>query len=273
MNYCSECGKKIDIEAKFCSNCGSKINFNKSTSPNVEDSSKIYNSKTDSTYITKTYEKGDVTERRLQTLLLKGYFAVRDIVDKYKIIILNEGRIEYFNEKRMQYLSIRLIDSHVKLNKSSTSFKNFSIVTSNNDDLNINLYTSEKIFDQLLSNLDSEINKDKPVWNPQVNSIQNFKTETVKTTSSNEIDRSARNNDQSVSVPFLHYVLIPINIIFPWSIVSWIGIPLSLYAKNQLNKLSETKRNENKNHLLWTNISLGIFIFYLFASIIRQFVI
>lgn len=84
---------------------------------------------------------------------------------------------------------------------------------------------------------------------------------------------SINNSDQSVSFLFLHYILIPINIILPWSIVSWIGIPLTLYSRNKLNSLTKNNPDKYKNHLLWTNISLGVFIFYLLASIIRAITI
>jgi hypothetical protein len=73
------------------------------------------------------------------------------------------------------------------------------------------------------------------------------------------------------SVPIIHYILVPLNIVLPWSIVSWIGIPLTLYAKNRLGKLIDSEKY--KKHFIWTNISLGIFIFYLSISIIRAIVL
>jgi hypothetical protein len=80
--------------------------------------------------------------------------------------------------------------------------------------------------------------------------------------------------DLLVKSPFvIHYFLVPLNVFLPWSIVSWIGIPLSLFAKNRLNSIKESGINVSKSHLLWTNISLGIFIFYLVASFIRAAII
>lgn len=35
-NFCQNCGKKVDINAKFCANCGNAINMNfNSSSPNI----------------------------------------------------------------------------------------------------------------------------------------------------------------------------------------------------------------------------------------------
>jgi hypothetical protein len=68
---------------------------------------------------------------------------------------------------------------------------------------------------------------------------------------------------------FYHYFLIPINVILPWSIVSWIGIPLSIYARNRLIELKKNEVEFPKAHMLWTNISIGIFSLYLLLSILR----
>jgi hypothetical protein len=69
-----------------------------------------------------------------------------------------------------------------------------------------------------------------------------------------------------------HYFLIPLNVVLPWSIVSWVGIPLSIFARNRLNELKVNEVDFPKAHVLWTNISLGVFAFYLVMSIARALV-
>ena len=71
----------------------------------------------------------------------------------------------------------------------------------------------------------------------------------------------------------IHYFLIPLNVFLPWSIVSWVGIPLSLYARNRLKNLKERGLTVSKSHIIWTNISIGVFVFYLLVSIIRAAII
>jgi hypothetical protein len=85
---------------------------------------------------------------------------------------------------------------------------------------------------------------------------------------------SNSNSDLLIKTPFIvHYFLVPLNVFLPWSIISWIGIPLSLFAKSRLNVIKESGTIVSKSHILWTNISLGIFIFYLVASVIRAAII
>lgn len=73
----------------------------------------------------------------------------------------------------------------------------------------------------------------------------------------------------SDEVIWLHYLLVVLNVFLPWSIVSWIGIPLSLYAKDRLTLLEWKNLPFNVNHKLYTNIALGVFIFFLSMSILR----
>jgi hypothetical protein len=73
----------------------------------------------------------------------------------------------------------------------------------------------------------------------------------------------------SNEVIWIHYVLAVINVFLPWSIVSWIGIPLSLYAKDRLALLEYKNVNFNLSHKLYTTIALGVFILYFSLSVIR----
>lgn len=66
-----------------------------------------------------------------------------------------------------------------------------------------------------------------------------------------------------------HYFLIPVNIILPWSIVSWVGIPLSFYARKRLQQLKSSSVEFPKAHEIWTNIALGLFIVYFLLSVAR----
>lgn len=73
----------------------------------------------------------------------------------------------------------------------------------------------------------------------------------------------------SNEIMWLQYLLAVLNIFLPWTIVSWIGIPLSLYAKDRLLILEWKNVTFNVNHKLYTNIALGVFIFFLSMSILR----
>jgi hypothetical protein len=97
-------------------------------------------------------------------------------------------------------------------------------------------------------------------------------------TNDNEVNLDSENlkseSELLIKNPFVvHYFMVPLNIFFPWSIVSWIGIPLSLYAKNRLKNIKGNGFTVSKSHIIWTNISLGIFIFYLLASFMRAVVV
>jgi hypothetical protein len=73
----------------------------------------------------------------------------------------------------------------------------------------------------------------------------------------------------SEEIIWVHYLLAGLNIFLPWSIISWINVPLSLYAKDRLSILKWKQKSFNPNHNLYTNIALGIAIFYLVMSALR----
>lgn len=68
-----------------------------------------------------------------------------------------------------------------------------------------------------------------------------------------------------------HYFLIPINVFLPWSVVSWVGIALSYYARNRLLELKSSYVAFPKAHESWTNIALGVFIIYFLLSVARAY--
>lgn len=99
----------------------------------------------------------------------------------------------------------------------------------------------------------------------------------VSSKTSNEVEELTENNlkDDNMKLKpiILHYFLLPINFFLPWSIVSWVGIPLAIYARNRLEQLKTNEIEFPKAHVAWTNIAIGVFVFYLVMSLLRSLIV
>jgi len=127
----------------------------------------------------------------------------------------------------------------------------------------------------------SETSKTKPANNKTKNTIlKNDKSVNevispiVISESSNELEEltgnDLRENKINLKPIIFHYFLLPINVFLPWSIVSWVGIPLAIYARNRLDELRTNEIEFPKAHVAWTNIAIGVFVFYLLISLLRS---
>lgn len=283
-NYCSNCGEAIKVKSNYCSNCGERVILVKDLS-NTKTS--ITNSKTTLPltkdafipYIKSSESFCDVATNLKyrddgslydfdHPIRLHEYYSKlceEDKLLKSKPFRLNltktgyEIFIDTFLNFQLFFIDYR--DSILIINEG-----NFQIIDKKSDD-KFNFFQGEKNF--------------KKIWNcltenPDIEPL-NFNNKSIshdiESVNNIRVNQVSENSDINSSAPFIHYILLPINVFFPWSIVSWIGIPISLYAKNQLNNLNKTNQNAYKNEILWTNITLGVFVFYLLLSVLRALTI
>jgi len=283
-NYCSNCGEAINIKSNYCSNCGKRVILvkdlnNPKTSitnskttlpltkdafvPNIKNSESFYDLATNLKY----RNDGSLYDFDHPIRLHEYYskLSEEDKLLKSKPFRLNLTKTGYeifvdtFLNFQLFFIDYR--DSILVINEGY-----FQIIDIKSDN-KFNFFQGEKNFEKIWNCLteNSEIeplNFNNKSIRHDIESVNNIRVNKVN-----------ENSDIKLSVPFIHYILLPINVFFPWSIVSWIGIPLSVYAKNQLNNLSKTNQNAYKNEVLWTNITLGVFVFYLLLSVLRALTI
>ena len=283
-NYCSNCGEAIKIKSNYCSNCGKRVILvkdlnNPKTSitnskttlpltkdafvPNIKNSESFYDLATNLKY----RNDGSLYDFDHPIRLQEYYSKLReeDKLLKSKPFRLNLTKTGYeifvdtFLNFQLFFIDYR--DSILIINEGY-----FQIIDKKSD-IKFNFFQGEKNFEKIWNCLteNSEIeplNLNNKSIRHDIESVNNIRVNKVN-----------ENSDIKLSVPFIHYILLPVNVFFPWSIVSWIGIPLSVYAKNQLNNLSKTNQNAYKNEVLWTNITLGVFVFYLILSVLRALTI
>lgn len=108
-------------------------------------------------------------------------------------------------------------------------------------------------------------------------SVNEDRSPIVSSKTSNEVEELTENNlkydNMKLKPIILHYFLLPINFFLPWSIVSWVGIPLAIYARNRLEQLKTNEIEFPKAHVAWTNIAIGVFVFYLVMSLLRSLIV
>ena len=286
MNYCHNCGKKIEGEIKFCSNCGTKISIEKNESTAHEDA--LINNEKSPLVINDFYPHSSNPDSILSLDSNLEYDEFGYLTSKSKPFIVNH----YFKNLKSSRKLLRA--GNTFLNISQSGFEIIEIHWYHGTRLKFVDYkhTSLVVNNSLFSIVDNLLNVKYTFVSTDINYLFNlkllFSEELILTIS--QLGQDETNSDingsytkrftddkleleNRIRLPFIHYILIPINIIFPWSIVSWIGIPLSLYAKKQINKISETNKHEYKYEIIWTNISLGVFVFYLVLSILRALTI
>lgn len=283
-NYCSNCGEAIKIKSNYCSNCGKRvilvkdlnnlktsITNSKTTLPLTKDAF-VPNIKTsESFYALATnlkYRNDGSLYDFDHPIRLHEYYSKLSEEDKllkskpFRLNLTKTGYeifVDTFLNFQLFFIDYR--DSILVINEGY-----FQIIDKKSD-TKFNFFQGEKNFEKIWNCLteNSEIeplNFNNKSIRHDIESVNNIRVNKVN-----------ENSDIKLSVPFIHYILLPINVFFPWSIVSWIGIPLSVYAKNQLNNLSKTNQIAYKNEVLWTNITLGVFVFYLLLSVLRALTI
>ena len=286
MNYCSECGSKLNDNNNYCSNCGSKISIEKNESNAHKDA--LINNKKLPLIINDFYPHSSNKDSIFSLDSNLEYDEFGYLTSKSKPFIVNH----YFKNLKSSQKLLRA--GNTFLNISQSGFEIIEVHWYHGTRLKFVDYkhTSLVVNNSLFSIVDNLLNVKYTFVSTDINYLFNlkllFSEEFILTISQAGQDETNSDINGSytkqftddklelenrIRLPFIHYILLPFNIIFPWSIVSWIGIPLSLYAKNQLNKLSETNQNEYKNQILWTNITLGVFVFYLLLSILRALTI
>ena len=286
MNYCHNCGKKIEGEIKFCSNCGTKISIEKNESTAHKNA--LINNEKSPLIINDFYPHSSNPDSILSLDSNLEYDEFGYLTSKSKPFIVNH----YFKNLKSSRKLLRA--GNTFLNISQSGFEIIEIHWYHGTRLKFVDYkhTSLVVNNSLFSIVDNLLNVKYTFVSTDINYLFNlkllFSEEFILTIS--QLGQDETNSDingsytkrftddkleleNRIRLPFIHYILIPINIIFPWSIVSWIGIPLSLYAKKQINKISETNKHEYKYEIIWTNISLGVFVFYLVLSILRALTI
>ena len=279
-NYCSNCGEAIKVKSNYCSNCGKRVILDKDSNnpktsianskatlpltkdafvPDIKNSESFYDIATN----LKFRDDGSLYDFD-HPIRLQEYYSKLSEEDKllksksFRLNLTKTGYeifIDTFLNFQLFFIDYR--DSILIINEG-----NFQIIDKKSND-KFNFFQGEKNFEKIWNCLTENSDIEPLNFNNKSISHANESVNNIRVNQVNE------NSDIKLGVPFIHYILLPINVFFPWSIVSWIGIPLSLYAKNQLRNLSKTNQNAYKNEMLLTNITIGVFIFYLLLSVLR----
>lgn len=283
-NYCSNCGETIKVKSNYCFNCGKRVILVKEINnpktlvtnpkttlpqtkdalvPNIKNSESFLDVATNLKY----RDDGSVYDFDHPIRLHDYYSKLReeDILLKSKPFRLNLTKTGYeiFIET---FLNFQLFFLNYKDTILILDEGNFQIIDKKSEN-KFKFFQGEKNFEKIWNCLTENL-EIEPL-NVNNKSISH----TIESVNNSGVDQVNENSNIKLSVPFIHYIFIPINVLFPGSIISWIGVPLTLNAKNQLNNLSKTNQNDYKNQILWTNITLGVFVFYLLLSVLRALTI